>query len=365
MRADTGPGRRRRGRGHPWLVALLALALAGCRGGETPVYTTQFVVFDSAVDLSIVGMPRDQAVDAAREAEDDFVFLDHAWHAWEPGPMVRVNELLAQGEPFAAPPSLLPLIRQSRVLALQSDNLFNPAMGRLLGLWGFHTDDPECRPPPSRAAIERLVKANPTMADVYLDGILLQSDNPAVQLDFDGIATGAAMEVVMDALKARGIRNAMINAGGNLRVIGNRAGRPWRAPVRRAGGTAVLGILDISGDASLFTQGDHGRNFIYDGTLYHNIIDPRTGWPASGFKTVTVLYRGDAAVAEAAATALMVAGPERWQEIARRMGVRDVLAVDDAGTLHMSPSMQQKLQLLDKQPDIQVSAPLAEEPDGR
>jgi thiamine biosynthesis lipoprotein len=323
------------------------------------------VAFDSAVDVSIVGVPKDRAVAAAHEAEQDLVFLDHAWHVWEPGPMVRVNELLARGEPFAAPPSLLPLLRQSQVLAAQSDNLFNPAIGRLLGLWGFHTDEPECRPPPSRKAIRRLVEAAPTLADVAVDGILVQSDNPAVQLDFDAIATGAAMEVAMQGLKEAGIRNAMINAGGNLRIIGNRVGRPWRAPVRRAGGTAVLGIIDIAGDASLFTAGDHRRNFIYDGTLYHNVIDPRTGWPASAFKAVTVLYPGDAAVADAAATALMVAGSERWQQIARRMGVSDVLAVDETGTLHMSPSMREKIELLDSQADILVSAPLAEEPDRR
>jgi len=364
MRIDLGVGAARRWRRAPSTLMLIVV-LAGCRGSATPVYTTQFIAFDAAVDLSIVGVPRDEAVAAAREAEQDLTFLDHAWHAWEPGPMMRVNELLATGEPFAAPPSLLPLIRKGRILSLQSDNLFNPAMGRLQSLWGFHTDQPECRPPPSRASVTRLVDAAPTMADLYLDGILLQSDNPAVQLDFDIFAVGAAMDMVMDNLRTRGVRHAMINTGGNLRVIGSRAGRPWRAPVRRAGGTAVMGILEISGDASLFTSGDYRRNFIYEGALYHNVIDPRTGWPAKDFTSVTVLYDGDAATAAAAATALMVAGPERWHEIAQRMGLRHVLALDEAGTLHMSPSMQQRLQLLDTQLDIVVSAPLGPEPADR
>jgi hypothetical protein len=77
---------------------------------------------------------------AAAEVEHDFRFISDSVHAWKPGPMVRVNELLATGEPFAAPPSLLPLIRQSQVLAQQSDNLFNPAIGHLQRLWGFQTD---------------------------------------------------------------------------------------------------------------------------------------------------------------------------------------------------------------------------------
>jgi len=347
----------------PWRAAsllvllVLSAALVGCRGSESPVYTTQFVAFDRAIDLSILGAPRDTAVAAARQAERDLVFLERAWHAWRPGPMMRVNELLASGEPFAAPPSLLPLIRKSRVLAMQSGNLFNPAIGRLMDLWGFHADLPECRPPPSDKAIQRLVAAAPTMGDLYVDGILLQSDNAAVQLDFDAIVRGYAMDIAMEGLRSHGIRHAMINAGGDLRAIGSRAGRPWRGTIKRAGGTAVLGIVDISGDASLFTSSDHRHNFICEGTLYHNVIDPDTGRPAAGFKAVTVLHQGDAATADAAATALMVAGPERWQDIAGRLGIRHVLAVDEAGTLHLTPAMQARVEFYDGEPDLVIGAP--------
>lgn len=358
------PGRSGTGwRRHRWLLMLLLLA--GCRGAETPVSTTQFVAFDSAVDLSIVGAAKETAQQAAAETEADFVFLDRELSTRTPGPMQRTNERLATGEPFAAPPSLLPLLRQSQVLALQSDNLFNPAIGRLLGLWGFHVDPPECRPPPERAAIERLVGATPTMADIYIDGILLQSDNAAVQLDFDNIAAAYAMDIAIANLRARGIRNAMINAGGNVRVIGNRSGRPWRVPVRRANGAGVMAILNLSGDASLFTSSDYRRNFVYEGTTYHSVIDPRSGWPAAGFKAVTVLHHGDAATASAAATALLIAGPERWHEIATRMGIRYALMVDDAGTVYMDPDMAARIELIDRNLEVVIGPSLAEEAPGR
>jgi thiamine biosynthesis lipoprotein len=341
----------------PILVPILVLAalLAGCRGADTPVYTTQFIAFESAVDLSIVGMPKQEAMEAAAEVEDDFQFISYAVHAWKPGPMVRVNELLATGEPFAAPPSLLPLLRQSQALAKQSDNLFNPTIGHLLRLWGFHTDQPECRPPPAPRDIARLVKAAPTMADLYLDGIMLQSDNPAAKLDLGAIATGYAMDLAVDNLRARGVRSAMINANGDARAIGDRAGRPWRVPVRRASGTGVLGIINVSGDASVVTSSDYRRNFIYEGKTYHDVIDPRTGYPAEGLHSVTVLNDGPAAPADAAAHAMMVAGLDRWQEIAERMGIRYVLLIDDAGTLHMTPAMAERLELLDNDSDIAIT----------
>ena len=348
------------------LVATLAIMqLVGCRGGETPVSTTQFIAFESAVDLSIVGILKQDAMEAAAEVERDFRFISDTVHTWKPGPMVRVNELLASGEPFAAPPSLLPLIRQSQVLAQQSDNLFNPAIGQLQRLWGFHTAEPECRPPPAAKDIARLVRAAPTMADLYLDGIMLQSDNPAVNLDFDTIAVGYAMDLAIENLRGRGIRSAMINASGNVRAIGDRAGRPWRVPIRRANGTRVLGIINVSNDASVFTSGDYRRNFIYEGKIYHNLIDPRSGYPADGIHAVTVLYDGDATVADAAAAALMVAGLDRWEEIAERMGIRCVLLIDDTGTLHMTPAMAERVELLDGHSDVALSETPAGELPGR
>lgn len=343
------------------LAVFAATRLAGCSNTDTPVFTTQFIAFEVAVDLSIVGMGKDEAMLAAADVEHDFQFLGKSLHPWKPGPLVRVNELLATGEPFAAPPSLLPLLRQSQALAAQSDDLFNPAIGHLMRLWGFHTVEPECRPPPPAASIARLVKAAPKMSDLYLDGIMLQSNNPAAKLDFDAIAASYAIDLAIETLRGRGVRSAMINAGGNVRAIGGRAGRPWRVPIRRANGTRVLGIINVIGDASVFTSSDYHRNYLYAGRLYHNVIDPRTGYPAAGGHAVTVLHPGSAAFAAAAANALMVAGLERWEEIARRMGIRNALLIDDAGTIHMTPSMAERVELLDSASDVALSAIPAEE----
>jgi thiamine biosynthesis lipoprotein len=358
MRAELPVAPRTR-RPHRWiLIGALALLLGACRGAETPVYTTQFIAFDAAVDLSIVGMLKEDAEVAAREVEEDFLFLDYATHPWEPGPMIRVNELLPSGEPFAAPPSLLPLLRKSQVLALQSRNLFNPAIGHLQRLWGFHAEVPECRPPPPDAAIARLVEAAPSMDDLYLDGLMLQSDNPAARLDLSSIAVGYAMDLAMDNLRARGVRHAMVTHGADVRTMGDRAGRAWRIPVRRGSGTGVLGILNVVGDVAVFTSGEHQHNFIYDGELYHDVIDPRSGRPARGLQAVTVMHDGSAAVADAAATALMVAGLDGWHALAERLELRYVLLIDDSGTLHMTPDMAERLELIDQRADVALSPPL-------
>ncbi len=338
------------------LLLLLVWAAPGCKQ-EQPVYNTRFLAFGTLVDLSIIGVDRATADRASQTLEQDFAVMHHAWHAWEPGPLGRVNRLLAQAQPFAVAPSVLPLIELGRKYADQSGNLFNPAIGKLVDLWGFHADDPECRPPPPAAAIESLVKAQPKMSDLSLDGIMLSGRNPAVKLDFGAFGKGYGIDLAIARLREMGIHNAIVNAGGDLRAIGDRGGRPWRIAIRRPTGGGVLGMVEVSGDESVFTSGDYERNFVYEGKTYHHIIDPRTGYPAEGAHSVTVIH-SDAVTADAAATALFVAGPDDWFEVARDMGIRYVLLVDDAGTFHMTPAMAKRVQILDKDPDVRLSEPL-------
>lgn len=340
------------------LAALLAVLLTGC-GAQTPVYTTRFLAFGTLIDLSIVGVERTRAEQASDLIERDFDYMQQAWHAWEPGPLGRVNRLIADRQTFAAPPSILPLIHKSMELADQSGDRFNPAIGHLVDLWGFHTDAPECRPPPERTRIERLVAAAPRMDNLHLEGMLLSSDNPAVKLDFGAIGKGYGIDLAMTHLRELGISNAMLNAGGDLRAVGDRSGQPWRVAIRNPEG-GVLGVILVSGDESLFSSGDYNRNFIYEGKTYHHIIDPRTGYPAEGTRSVTVAHT-DATTADAAATALFVAGPDHWHEVAQRMGVRFVLLVDSEGTLHMNPAMAERFEPVDEDVEILLSPPLREQ----
>ena len=339
------------------ITGLLVIVLTSCRGA-TPVYTTRFPAFGTLVDLSIVGVDRAQAERASELVERDFAFMHRAWHAWEPGPLGRANKLLAEGNSFAAPPSILPLIRKSRQYAEQSGNLFNPTIGRLVDLWGFHTDSPECRPPPDRARVDRLVAANPQMGALQLEGLMARGDNPALKLDFGAIAKGYGIDLAIEHLRELGVANAILNSGGDLRAIGDRSGQPWRIAIRRPSG-GVLGVIMISGDESLFTSGDYDRNFIYEGSTYHHIIDPRTGYPAEGARSVTVAHT-DATTADAAATALFVAGPSGWHEVAQRMGIRYVLLVDTEGRVHMNPAMAERVEFIDEDLEVALSPPLIE-----
>ena len=352
---DPFSGRTRRRAG--WIAAALLILLTGCRS-EAPVITARFMAFDSIVDLSLVRVEPALAARAENLIEQDFRFLDSTLDTWKTGAMERVNKLLPTGESFVAPPAILPLVRMSQTYERLSGGLFNPALGNLIALWGFNVPQPECNPPPRDQVIERWVKANPRMADIKLDGLEIQGNNRALRLDFHPIIRGYAIDLAIALIKELGIRDALVQIGPDLRAIGDRGGQPWRIPIRRPSGAGVLAVLKVMGDESVATTAAYDRDFIYGGQNYHHILDPRTGHPARGTRSVTVVH-GDAATASAAATALFIAGPKHWHEVAQAFGLRYVILVDSKGTVQLNPELHARLDIVDANAELIVSPPLA------
>ena len=336
--------------------AALLFMLGGC-ADDGGVFERHFLAFGTLVDLSVAGTTQVQADAAAEVLEADFAEMHRAWHAWDPGPLGRVNRLLREPAPFTTPPSLLELIKTGKRLSRLSDGLFNPAVGHLIDAWGFHQDDPDGHRPPAAEALATLVRQNPSMEDLEIDGIYLRSSNPSVKLDFGAFGKGYGIDIAVRRLREMKIDNAIVNAGGDLRAIGSRLGRPWRIAIRDPSGAGALAVIETRGDESVFTSGDYERYFTWEGRRFHHIIDPRTGYPAAGTSSVTVIH-SNSTVADAAATALFIAGPDDWHRIARNMGIRYVLLVDADGRLHMNPEMRDRLELLRSDHTVVVSEPL-------
>lgn len=339
---------------------LLACAwlLVACSEPES-VRSEQLLTMGTLVEISLWGVSDEEAARGFEAAREDFDFMHEAWHPWRPGPLGRTNQMLAATAWFSANPSVLPLVEPAKRLYRDSHGLFNPALGRLVRLWGFHQDErPEGTPPPAEEAIDALLAAGPDMDDVQLEGIRMRSTNAAVQLDMGGFAKGVAVDRVIAALRELGIENAIVNAGGDLRAIGRPGDRPWRIGLRHPSGEGVLAALEVSGDESVFTSGAYERYFEHEGRRYHHILDPRTGYPAEGSVSVTVIHP-DAATADAAATALFVAGPGDWHAVARDMGLHYVMLVDSDGVVHMNPAMAERVRFeVEPAPQVRLSDPL-------
>jgi thiamine biosynthesis lipoprotein len=344
-----------------WIV--LSVGVVGCQDDSAKLFHERIITFGTLVDISVWGAAPELARRAANTLEQDFNYENDAWYAWRPGALARLNEHLGSGSWFTAEPSMLTLIELGRTFSRASGGLFDPAIGRLVELWGFQRTPPPDHPPAAEA-VAALVAQHPSMDDISIQGDRLRCTNVAVKLDLGGYAKGYALDLAVRRLRKMGIENAIINAGGDLRAIGSRGGRPWRIGIRdpRTGG--VLASIEVSGDESIMTSGDYERFFEYRGRRYSHILDPRTGYPAQGTESATVID-GNATQGDAAATALFVAGPERWPQVARNMGIRYVLLVDSAGMVHMTPEMAARVHFeVAPPPRVAISGPLGAAPGG-
>lgn len=326
---------------------LLVVLLTGCAKAPEEAYKTRFLALGTLVDVSIRGASDEQAAEAVRAIETALDEIHHLWHAWEPGELARINAALAAGEAVTVDADTGAVLRQAAQLASDSGHLFNPAIGRLVALWGFHGETDAERAPPDAEAIAALVDAAPTMDALTMettesDALLIRSDNPAVQIDLGAFAKGVGIDRAIAAVRDLGIDHAIVNAGGDLRAIGTHGERPWRIGIRHPVERGIIASVETRGDEAVFTSGNYERFFEHDGRRYHHILDPRSGAPAGDTISVTVIH-DNAAEADAAVTALFVAGPEQWRAVAERLGITQVMLIDADMDVHMTPAMEQRI----------------------
>lgn len=328
---------------------LLTSILAGCT--KERVFDRQFLAFGTLISVTIADADKRRAEQAFALVQTRFDKMHHDWHSWHQSELTRINKALQRGDTVSTENTeLLDLIRRAKGLSELSGHRFNPFFGSLFKTWGFHQDNFEGHTPPTPDTIRTLLKNPPTADDISVRGATLHSNNPEVWIDLGGIAKGYSIDLVMEQLKLAGIQNAIINAGGDLRAVGKHPDRFWQIGVRDPSSTAVLATISVTADEAIFTSGDYERFFEYEGKRYHHIINPNTGYPTTGFRSVTVVHQ-DATIADAAATALMVAGPNHWETVAQNMGVSQILLIDRQGDITISPGLADRTLFSEPKPN--------------
>ena len=170
----------------------------------------------------------------------------------------------------------------------KTTGLFHIGIGSLIELWGIGSDQPYI---PTQDEVDEKLEALDIHA-IQIEGNDVQLLNSGMALDLGGIAKGYAVDESARILREEGIESGFINFGGDVYALGSKPDEtPWnvgiREPVIESG--TVLGRVP-STDLSVVTSGDYERYFIEDGTLYHHILDPRTGYPSqSDLSSVTVV----------------------------------------------------------------------------
>ena len=329
-------------------VTILCLWLVAC-SPSTPV-SQEAYVFGTRVEVRVWGVPEKEAHAALGEVLRDFDRMHRAYHAWQPSELTALNTAIMAGQAHEVSEELAGLLRSAQNLAAQGDYLFDPGIGRLVALWGFHGEEfkPEL---PDAETLARLVTARPSIAALQINGRHVSSANRRVALDFGGYLKGVALDRAAALFKARGINNALINIGGNVMALGKKGEVPWRVGIQHPraaqGGGVPLATLELHDGEAIGTSGDYQRYFEIDGRRYSHLIDPRTGMPTTGTQALTVLISPgtDSGMrSDVLSKPLFVAGDD-WPRLARKVGVEQVLRVDAQGRLESTPAMQPRLKL--------------------
>lgn len=268
---------------------------------------------------------------------------------WEPGSHISRFNAAPAGTWHRLPDGFVTVLSAALDWAERTGGAYDPTIGASVNLWGFG-------PAPSRGivpdpqSVDR-ARAHGGWRRVVLDRKNRTAYQPGgVLLDLSSIAKGFAVDEVTRFLRSRGIDNLLVEIGGELRGEGVKPdGTPWWVALERPRSSRHAEalpetLLALTG-LSVATSGDEQRYFDDHGRRYAHTLDPATGVPvAHDLVSVTVLA-GDCMTADAAATALMVLGPERGPAFAaeHRMAARFVRLNEAALTEHLSPAMASML----------------------
>jgi len=320
-----------------FLFILLSLS---CSSGSENLFKETGLAMGTVVEITVAHRSEPLARAAIKEAIGELQRVDELMSPSKPGSLVsRINREGSTAQ-VPVPAEVFQLLRDAVDISKASGGAFDVTVLPLVELWGLEHGG--AIPPPD-------LLSKKLAAVGYRNLIFGESANsvgfakPGMGLDLGAIAKGWAVDRAIEKLEARGIRNAIIDAGGDLRIIGARPGKDfWRIGIqhpREAG--ALLATIELR-DTAIVTSGDYERFFMVDGVRYHHILDPATGQPARGCQSVTVLA-ATASEADACATAAFVLGPARGLAFLRaRPGVRGLI-VDDAGALHWTDADLERL----------------------
>src|ERR1700730_10809174 len=303
------------------IVAISALVVAACRGnGRTAPHLVERARAAMGSELRLTAWTTDEA--AAVAAFDavfaEFERLEALMSVWRPGSdILRLNA--AAGEhPVSVSPEVVEVLSIARQVSEWTDGTFDVTFGALSDLWKFDHDQDNTIPDPAIVR-ERLPLVDYRALDIDPRGGTAFLRRKGMKVHLGGIGKGYAVDRAVAIIRSRGLRDFMIQAGGDLYVAGQRDGRPWRLGIRDPRGPVgkSFAVLDLS-DGTFSTSGDYERFFIRDGRRYHHILDLSLGEPARKSRSLTIVT-DRAVIADALAKGVFILGPRAGLALIERL----------------------------------------------
>lgn len=282
------------------------------------VRETRFYM-DTFVEIIIVSPDKKKAREAMNEAFAVFGELERKFSFYNSHNLLQDTN--SRSEVPVSDIDLEAVLSRGFEFAGKTGGRFDITLGAVKQLYPIGKENPK---PPERRDVEKALSLSGYKKASLKEGKLTKPQG--MLIDTGGILKGYGVDRAIEALQKRGIKNVLVNAGGNIRTLGkNGEGEAWRIGVEhpRAPGSKMIAVLELDNRA-VATSGDYQRYFFYDGKRYHHIIDPETGEPANRAISATVIAP-DAITADALSTAVFVMGRKEGLKFLEDNGLEGII----------------------------------------
>lgn len=324
-----------------YICIILSLSAQFAFSQELKSVKKQFHAMGSAFEITAVSYDAQLCERSIEAAIQEIDRIERSISSWDPGSQTSEINANAGIKPVSVDDELFELIRRCQKIARLTNGAFDISYASMDRIWTF--DGSEHSAPDSQMIANSVkhigfdkIKLNEESRTVFLP-------EKGMKIGFGGIGKGFAAMSASRVMREMDVAGGIVNAGGDLYAWGQSGGNEdWSIAIadpKEKG--AMIGYLELS-DQAIVTSGDYERYVVIDGRRYAHIIDPRTGWPASGLKSVSIICP-DAELADALATAVFVMGKENGLYFINQLSNVECLLIDDKDQISTSENLSLNL----------------------
>ncbi len=321
-----------------YIIGFIVLFLIGffiARNNSDEIKTVKRtqILLGTVVEIQVRNSDENKAEDAIKKAFAEVKRIDDLFTTYnEASPVWKINN--SYDSIISVDSEIYSLIILCDSITKLSKGSFDVSLDNLTKAWGFYTDDPQL---PTKVKIDSALLNSGWQKIILLgNNKIIKKEN--VGLNFGAIAKGYAVDKAIDVLKKYKIKKALVNAGGEISVIGN----DWILGIQNPRDVnSVIKKLKLNGN-TVATSGDYEQYFEVDGNRYHHILDPKTGYPSKGLQSVTIINKSNT-IADALATAVFVMGKENGIKLIESLDDTEAMIIDSNGKIFYSSGFKKYL----------------------
>lgn len=315
------------------VLFLIGFFIAQINSDEIQIVKRSQILLGTIVEIQVKSNDEQKAEDAITKAFAEVKRIDDLFTTYNQSSSVwKINNSL--DSVIYVDSEIYDLIVLCDSVTKISENCFDVSLDNLIKIWGFDSGNPHL---PKKDSIElALTKCCWKNIKIGEQNKIIKKNN--VTLNFGAIAKGYAVDRAIDVISNAGFTNALVNAGGEIKVVGSE----WIVGIQHPRKTnEILKKIKLE-NSSIATSGDYEQYFELDGIRYHHILNPKSGYPAKGLQSVTIINKSNA-YADALATAVFVMGKEKGIKLIEQLENTEAMLVDNDGKIIYSNGFEKYL----------------------